>query len=162
MNTCKRDDLINFIFDYLGNDFMAKARCKDDFVNCVQIKGSEVISKISLGVTASLELVEKTAEWGAEFIIVHHGIPLNCRVHCIDNVLKRRLKTIFDNDISLMGLHYPLDAHHEIGNAALILKRAGASIEKPFFDEWGWTGNFPRAIKVDDAVTLFTKFFNHF
>ena len=161
MNSYERDKIIKFIFDYFGNDFMKKAKCKDDFINSVQVKGSEKVSKIALGVTANLELIEKAVEWGAEFIIVHHGIPLNCKNHTINNVLKQRLKIIFDNDISLMGLHYPLDAHPEIGNSAMILKKIGASIEKPFFDEWGWIGYLPETTEINNIMDIFTKIFKH-
>jgi len=43
--------------------------------------------------------------------------------------MKARLKLLFERDISLLGYHLPLDAHAEIGNNVLWLKRLGFSVE---------------------------------
>jgi len=45
----ERDEIIDFIFDYFGRDFIAKAERKDDYINRVQVRGSEKVRKIAPG-----------------------------------------------------------------------------------------------------------------
>lgn len=44
-------------------------------------------------------------------------------------MMKARLKLLFDFDITLLGYHLPLDAHAELGNNVLWLKRLGFTPE---------------------------------
>lgn len=157
----KRDEIIKFIFDYFGKDFVKKAKEKDDFVNGVQVKGSEKAKKIALGVNVDVEFLKKCQEWGADFVIVHHGISLDKLNHYLNPILKERFKIIIENNMTLMGLHYLLDAHKKIGNNVQILKRLGAKIIGPFFDEWGWIGELPKMKDVNTAVTQLAEIFNH-
>lgn len=157
----KREEIIKFIFDYFGEDLVKEAKIKDEYVNGVQIRGSEEVEKISLGVSASAEFLEKCRDWGANMIIVHHGISLNELNHYLNPVLKKRLKILFDSDITLMGFHFILDAHQEIGNNAQILKKLGAEVVEPFFDEWGWIGELPKELSLEATVVRLTKIFNH-
>jgi dinuclear metal center YbgI/SA1388 family protein len=46
--------------------------------------------------------------------------------------MKRRLKLLFDADVSLTAYHLPLDAHPELGNNALIARALGADTLEPF------------------------------
>src|SRR3979411_680016 len=50
----------------------------------------------------------------------------------IDEQLKRRLRVLFDADISLAAYHLPLDAHLELGNNALLAQALGAEELRPF------------------------------
>jgi len=157
----KRDEIIKFIFYYFGEEFVKKSKSKDDYINGVQIKGSEEVKKIALGVSVNIEFLEKCCDWGANFIIVHHGISLNKIDHYLNPILKKRFKILFDNDMTLLGFHYMLDAHKEIGNNAQILKKLGAKIVEPFYDEWGWVGELPKQIAIKEIVARLTRIFNH-
>ena len=156
-----RDKIIKFIFDYFGEDFVKKTKAKDEYINGVQFRGAEEVGKVALGVSTNVEFLQKCADWGAEMIIVHHGIYLNKLNHYLNPVIKKRLKVLFDNDITFMGFHFMLDAHKKIGNNAQILKKLGAKIVEPFFDEWGWVGQLPKAMDIEAVVKKLTKIFNH-
>lgn len=156
-----REEIIKYIFDYFGEDFVRKAKSKDEYINGVQLRGLNEVEKIALGVSASAEFLEKGCDWGAQMIIVHHGIYLNKLNHYLNPVIKKRLKVLFDNDITLMGFHYILDAHKEVGNNAQILKKLGAKIIGPFYDEWGWIGELPGTETVGRIVVKLAKIFNH-
>lgn len=157
----KREKIIKFIFDYFGEDFVKKAKTKDDYINGIQVRGAEDVKKIALGVSVNVEFLEKCRNWGANFIIAHHGISLNKLDHYFNPIIKKRVKILFDNDITLMGFHYMLDAHKKIGNNAQILKKLGAKIIESFFDGWGWVGELPRTMSIKAVVAKLTKIFNH-
>jgi dinuclear metal center YbgI/SA1388 family protein len=157
----KRDKIIKFIFDYFGEEFLAKAKTKDSYVNGIQIRGSEKVKKIALGVGVNVKFLEKCRSWRANFVIVHHGISFDKLNHYINPIMKKRLKILFDNDMTLAGFHYLLDAHREIGNNAQILKRIGAKIIEPFYDEWGWIGSFSKPRNMSEVVSNLEKVFNH-
>lgn len=161
MTMAKRDEIIKFILDFFGEEFLAKATAKDKYVNGIQIKGSENVGKIALGVSVNVRFLEKCQAWGANFVIVHHGISFDKLSHYINPVMKKRLKLIFDNNITLAGFHYLLDAHKEIGNNAQILKRIGAKIVAPFYDEWGWIGRFPKPKDISEVVSKLERIFKH-
>jgi dinuclear metal center YbgI/SA1388 family protein len=46
--------------------------------------------------------------------------------------MKRRLKRLFDADLSLAAYHLPLDAHPTLGNNALLAEALGATPSQPF------------------------------
>lgn len=125
------------------------------------MRGSDKVEKIGLGVSASGEFLEKCRDWGANLVIVHHGISLDKLNHYLNPVLKKRLKLVFDAEMTLLGFHYLLDAHKEIGNNAQILKKLGAKIIEPFYDEWGWVGELARQMPVEVVVAKLTEIFNH-
>jgi dinuclear metal center YbgI/SA1388 family protein len=51
--------------------------------------------------------------------------------------MKRRLKLLFDANMSLASYHLPLDAHPEIGNNALLASALGAEDKTPFAEHRG-------------------------
>lgn len=156
-----REEIIKFTFDSFGEDFVEKAKKKDDYVNGVQIRGSEQVEKIALGVSANLEFLKKCQEWGANFIIVHHGLSLDKLDHYFNPLLKERFKVLFEGNVTLLGFHYLLDAHKKIGNNAQILKKLGAKIVEPFYDEWGWIGEFPKSKDIKIVIDKLTNIFSH-
>jgi dinuclear metal center YbgI/SA1388 family protein len=103
--------------------------------NGLQVPGAEQVSTVASGVSAHLELFERARAEGAELILAHHGIfwaSGDSTPPPIDGALKRRLKLLFDADMSLAAYHLPLDAHPELGNNALLGRALGAHELEPF------------------------------
>ena len=86
----------------------------------MQVPGAREVRRIVAGVSSSLELFERAAETKADLILVHHGLFWDRDPRAIDEPLKRRLKALFDADMTLAAYHLALDAHPEIGNNALL------------------------------------------
>jgi dinuclear metal center YbgI/SA1388 family protein len=107
-------------------------RFKDYCPNGLQVPGKAEVAKIATGVSASAELFERAIAAQADLLIVHHGIFWGSRPAAIDAPMKRRLKLLFDADVSLAAYHLPLDAHPEMGNNALIARALGAETLEPF------------------------------
>lgn len=157
----QREEIIKFILDYFGPELLAKAKRVDGYANGVQIRGKEGVKKLALGVGVNVKFLEKCQDWEADFIITHHSLNLNNLDQYLNPITKDRLKIILENNLTLMGFHYALDAQREIGHNAQILKSVGAEIEEPFFDEWGWTGSFRQEKDLTELIANFEKIFCH-
>jgi dinuclear metal center YbgI/SA1388 family protein len=105
---------------------------RDYCPNGLQVPGREDVSKVVTGVSASAELFERAIAAKADLIVVHHGLFWGSSPTAIDPPMKRRLKLLFDADVSLAAYHLPLDAHPEVGNNALIARSLGAGELQPF------------------------------
>jgi dinuclear metal center YbgI/SA1388 family protein len=112
----------------------------------MQVPGAREVSRIVAGVSSSLELFEQAAEANADLIVVHHGLFWDRDPRAIDEALKRRLKALFDADMTLAAYHLALDAHPEVGNNALLARELGVQPERRFA-ELGFGG--PLAQPVD-------------
>lgn len=146
-----RDTLMVFLNKFF-EPFAEKAQ-KDAFcANGIQIEGKDEIKKIALGVSANLEFFEKAYKREADCLIVHHGLSLNNLNFHIDSLLRKRLKYLLDKNLSLIGYHFLLDHHPEIGNNASVIKKLGAEIKEPFYDEWGWIGEFKEKTELKDVL----------
>lgn len=153
----KRDKLIAFI-----NKTLNYEKDKDPYgPNSLQVFGKEAVGKVALGVSANLELFKKAAVWKADMMIVHHGLFWDSDERVIKKVMKKRLKILFDNDITLLGFHYFLDTHPTLGNNAQIIKLLGARKGKEFGElkkvTWGFKGKFPSKLSFDKLIGLIEK-----
>jgi dinuclear metal center YbgI/SA1388 family protein len=107
-------------------------RFEDYGPNGLQVPGRDQVASVATGVSAHLELFELAAAEQADLLLVHHGIFWGQGPGPIDVPLKRRLRVLFDADISLAAYHLPLDAHLEVGNNALLARALGAQELTPF------------------------------
>jgi dinuclear metal center YbgI/SA1388 family protein len=108
------------------------ARFKDYCPNGLQFPGRPNVSRIATGVSAGVELFDRAIERGADLLVVHHGLFWGTGPQPIDASLKRRLKPLFEADLSLAAYHLPLDAHPELGNNTLLAKALQARPAQSF------------------------------
>ncbi len=119
-----RDDIVHFLNEYLHIESF-----RDYGPNGLQVVGRAAVQRVALGVSANLECFRIAATRQCDMLIVHHGLFWENMPRTVGAMMKARLKTLFDHDISLLGYHLPLDAHPDVGNNALWLKQLGFSIE---------------------------------
>ncbi|HEX5309744.1 MAG TPA: Nif3-like dinuclear metal center hexameric protein [Solirubrobacteraceae bacterium] len=119
------------------NDLLEPQRFRDYCPNGLQVPGKPDIARVATGVSAGAELFERALAESADLILVHHGLFWSRGQSSIDPTMKRRLKLLFDADVSLAAYHLPLDAHPQLGNNALIAKALGAEEQAPFADHEG-------------------------
>lgn len=98
----------------------------------MQVVGATEVTRIVCGVSASLELFQRTAAAGGQLLIVHHGLFWDKESRVVDGLLKARLKALFDAEITLAAYHLALDAHPEIGNNARLAQELGVDIAGTF------------------------------
>ena len=144
-----RDELIAFINKIIGSELLAKAAQKDEMANGVQILGGENVKVVTFGVSLNEEILQKAVKKGSNFCIFHHGFDVRTVNSRYSLSAQKRLRLIFQNDITIMSLHYVLDTHPVIGNNAQIIKLMGARLGESLFDEWGFVGHFDKSTKLD-------------
>lgn len=115
-----RDAILNYCDERLSaTDF------QDVAVNGLQVSGSQDIARLAVAVSTSAQTIDAAANWGADALLVHHGLLWGSRLQPLVGVLAERLRLLFQHDINLIAYHLPLDAHEEIGNCALLADRVG-------------------------------------
>lgn len=117
MKTISLKKLVSF----LDRELKLSEFPKDESVNGLQVEGSAMVGRIGLAVDGCEYVFQKAAERKIDFLIVHHGLIWG-GLRSVSGVMKNRIKTLLDGDISLYACHLPLDWHPEYGNNAQLLK----------------------------------------
>ena len=117
-------DIVEFVDGYLEID-----RFDDYCPNGLQVAGKADVKKILAGVSASQALLDGAVERGADMILVHHGYFWKGESQSITGLKYEKIKTLLQNDISLVAYHLPLDAHITCGNNAKLAELLGVEIE---------------------------------
>jgi dinuclear metal center YbgI/SA1388 family protein len=138
----RRDDILEYASELLDLDSYT-----DYGPMGMQVVGAEEVSKVAAGVSCSHELFERTAQAGADLLIVHHGLFWDNDPRIVDGQMKGRLQALFGGDITLAAYHLALDAHPEVGNNALLAGLLGIDSRERVL-EWGFGGT------VEPGVTL--------
>ena len=141
-------------------------RYKDYGPNGLQIEGKPEVKKVAFAVSATIESIQKSVEWGADALVVHHGLFWKFHgARAIKGPHGERVKLLIKNDINLLGYHLPLDGHLELGNAASIAKKLEAQIKGGFGDYEGMpTGihlEFSTPIMPDELNRKLEKILGH-
>lgn len=113
---------------------------KDYCPNGLQVEASKEIRCIVSGVTASLALIEAAQKVNADLLLVHHGYFWNSEALPLTGMKGRRIRKLYEGQLSLAAYHLPLDVHVELGNNAMLGKRLGFPDPKPMTDDgllWG-------------------------
>lgn len=153
------DELMTFLNTYMG-DAEAAARIDQFMANGLQVRGRDEVQTIVTGVSASLRFFEEALALDADTLIVHHSLNMPASIH-FDRIFSQRLRYLWDHDLSLIGYHYLLDSHPEVGNNAQIIKALGGHLVEPFPpDGWGWVGEIQGGAERDDLLARCTHLFS--
>lgn len=157
----KRDELIKFVDQTIGEELIQKALIKDEIANGVQFLGQENVSKAALGTSLNEDFLLAAVKAKAQFCICHHGFDVRTWKSRFPIFAQKRLKVIVENKLTVMGWHYALDSHPEIGNNATIIRLLGAKIKEPLWDEFGYTAEFEQLQNVEELKIKCEKLFKH-
>lgn len=120
-------------------DSLLKPQAFADYCpNGLQVEGAERIECAAFAVSATAESVARAVAGGAQALVVHHG--LFWKFHGARPVVgpfARRLAPLLQHGVNLFGYHLPLDAHPEMGNAAVLGRMIGLGEQQPFGDYQG-------------------------
>lgn len=152
------DDLVAFLNATMGGA-EAAARIDPAMANGLQVRGRDTVHTIVTGVSASLRFFEEAVALGADALIVHHALNMPAGI-LFDRIFSRRLRYLWDHDLSLIGYHYLLDSHPEIGNNAQIIQALGGHPVEPYPpDGWGWVGEIEGGADRDTLLARCTDLF---
>lgn len=134
--------------------------------NGLQVEGRETISKVAFAVSASAHSVAAAQAQGACALIVHHGLFWNFHVgRTLTGPFKKRIFPLIKNDINLFAYHLPLDAHLELGNAAVLARAIGLEHITPFGEykkmAIGVKGDLPHAQPGEKLQKSLEKILEH-
>jgi dinuclear metal center YbgI/SA1388 family protein len=149
-----RDQLVAYLDDLLD------AEALDDVaINGLQVAGRQEIERVATGVSASAELFTQAAEWGADAVLVHHGVLWRGdEPQRVVGSLRLRLGLLFEHGLNLIAYHLPLDRHPAHGNAAVLARTLGLEQIEPFGSFGGVTlgcaGVFATPLPAEKLVLL--------
>jgi dinuclear metal center YbgI/SA1388 family protein len=104
----------------------------DSSLNGLQVsRHASDVGKAAFAVDAAMESFRRAAEWGAQILVVHHGILWD-RQQRITGTFFERIRFLVEKDLALYAAHLPLDVHPEVGNNAGIARQLGLQDVKPF------------------------------
>jgi dinuclear metal center YbgI/SA1388 family protein len=105
----------------------------DDYgPNGLQVEGRAEVRRIASGVTASLAFIDAALAWGADALLVHHGLFWRGQDGRLTGWLRQRVARLLTNDVNLFAFHLPLDAHADLGNNAQLGARLGLAADARF------------------------------
>lgn len=134
------------LVDYT-NELLDVTSFADYCPNGLQVEGRAEVKRLVSGVTASQALIEAAVGAGADVLLVHHGWFWKGESPCVTGMRRRRLKTLLEADISLLGYHLPLDAHAKYGNNTRLAGVLGLEPEGRFGDlQLAQYGHLPRPL----------------
>ena len=124
--------------DRYFNDLLNPMRFKDYCPNGLQVEGSENIKKIAFAVSATRDSITQAADLGADTLVVHHGLFWHFHgTRTLTGHFAKRIFPLVQHDINLFAYHLPLDAHPEVGNAAVLGQLIDCQQQSPFGDYKG-------------------------
>jgi dinuclear metal center YbgI/SA1388 family protein len=115
-----RPELESYLRDTLAVD-----RFKDYGPNGLQVEGRATVQRLACGVTASLACIQAAVAWGADALLVHHGLFWRGQDGRLVGWLRQRVAHLMAADLNLLAYHLPLDAHAQWGNNAQLGLRLG-------------------------------------
>ncbi|MFT5692408.1 MAG: dinuclear metal center YbgI/SA1388 family protein [Oceanicoccus sp.] len=117
----------NILLDSL-NDLLKPEEFDDYCPNGLQVEGTNQISTVVCGVTASQWLIDRAVALNADAILVHHGFFWKGENQRVIGMKYRRLQGLIKNNINLIAYHLPLDAHPEYGNNVQLATLLGVEV----------------------------------
>ena len=130
MKSVRLPDVVGYLDAYLR---IAETPDHDTALNGLQVENGGTVTGFVAAVDASQRTIERVVNECAPgtMLLVHHGLfwdgnqPVRGRRY-------RRLKALFDHDITVYGAHIPLDVHPEVGNNVVLARMLGIADAVPF------------------------------
>jgi dinuclear metal center YbgI/SA1388 family protein len=156
----RRNELVRYLDEYLSIGLFSSF---DPSLNSLVVGGPDKeVAKIAFAVDACQRTFELALEWGADMLIVHHGLYWG-RPMAITGSHYSRIKTLLDGNLDLYAAHLPLDAHPSVGNNAVMASLLGLMDIQSFAlfkgVAIGFKGNLPKPLTAQEIsdVLGFTK-----
>lgn len=112
------------LFDYL-DDYLQIRTIADYGPQGLQVEAHKpTVKRVALAVDTAPDTIVAAAEWGADLLLVHHGI-LWRDMERIAGPLGHRVRLLIENQMHLYAAHLALDAHPVVGNNACLANMAG-------------------------------------
>ncbi|WPU63685.1 Nif3-like dinuclear metal center hexameric protein [Peredibacter starrii] len=154
-------NLVNYF-----NQLLTPGLFEDYAPNGLQVEGKTTLKRLAFAVSATQDSIQKAIAWGADGLVVHHGIFWKHQgARTITGGWGERVKLCVKNDLNLFGYHLPLDAHPEVGNAAAVANELKLVSQAPFAlhkrQPLGIKGEFTTPLSASELKTKLATILNH-
>ena len=122
-----------FLDEYLGVHEIADY---PGAMNGLQVDGPGPVEVVATAVDASEAVIGRATEGGADLLLVHHGLFWD-GLRPVTGPRYRKLRELVQGGLALYGAHLPLDAHEDVGNAAVLARKLGLGDVRLFGDYKG-------------------------
>lgn len=128
----------------------------DPGLNGIQVgRGDAEIAKVAFAVDACQESFMRAADWGADALVVHHGLFWGGQA-AITGTHYDRIAFLCEKRLALYAMHLPLDAQPEFGNNAALAQELGLVDLQPFGAyrgaKIGWKGRLEASLTIEEVV----------
>jgi dinuclear metal center YbgI/SA1388 family protein len=125
----------------------------DASANGLQVgPASGVVDSVAFCTDGVRETIDLAAEWGADAMVVHHGLSWG-GFERVTGQTYDRIAPLVANDVALYVSHLPLDGHLTLGNAAGVADVLDLDAREPFGavgpEHVGLQGRLPEAASSD-------------
>lgn len=120
-------EIVDFLDGYLNCDPVADS---PKALNGLQVEASGPVKRFAVAVDASEAVIEAVRD-RADLLIVHHGL-FWAGLRPLTGPHYRRVRALIESGTALYSSHHPLDAHPEVGNAAVLADALGLTSVEPF------------------------------
>ena len=156
MQRMRRPDLIAHL-----DRLLEPGRFRDYGPNGLQVEGEDEIRCLATAATASLAACQAAVAAGAQALLVHHGLFWGGETRVV-GPLAGRLRVLLGGGVSLIAYHLPLDAHPEVGNNAVALRRLGCADVGVFGDkDLGRKGRLAEPLPIAAVIARCADAFIH-
>jgi dinuclear metal center YbgI/SA1388 family protein len=111
-------ELVKYLDEYLR---IREVPDSPNALNGLQVEGAADVRRIAVAVDACLATIAGAALWGADILIVHHGLFWGAKTP-MTGTQYRRFAALVRHRIGIYSAHLPLDIHPEVGNNAQLAK----------------------------------------
>ena len=159
--TISQNELLNYL-----NQLMNPQLFEDYAPNGLQVEGGKDITKIAFAVSATQESIRSATDWGAQALIVHHGLFWKHQgAKTVTGAWGERIKLCIKSDLNLFAYHLPLDSHPDFGNAVSLAREIGMKNIGPFAlykkQPMGAKGEMTDSVTARALKELLEKKLNH-
>lgn len=105
-------------------------------LNGLQLEGPSHVQRLATAVDASEATIRAALLEEAQLLLVHHGLFWDGFGPLVGPRF-RKVQALLNGGIALYALHLPLDAHHDLGNCALLCRAIGLEPASPFAEYEG-------------------------
>ena len=124
--------------DTFFNDLLTPGQFADYGPNGLHIEGQEGIDRVAFAVSATQDSVTQAVNGNAQALVVHHGLFWKFHgTRTLTGAFAKRVFPLVRHQLNLFAYHLPLDAHAEIGNAAVLGQQIGLLHPTSFGDYKG-------------------------
>ena len=102
--------------------------------NGLQLENKGEVTKVACAVDASLPVIRKAVDEGADLLVVHHGLFWQGVRRMVGPWYEKYCLAI-EAGLAIYSSHIPLDVHPRLGNNVLLAKELGLGSGEAFF-EW--------------------------